>query len=222
MNSFYSLLLPILGGCLFHSSTHAEPANLSLIKKTIIRYHDSGAYQQELTHTIHQAHAYMLKEITINQHRLHPKQLALVLDIDETSLSNYPKLVKRDFSGDYRQIHQEILAADSPAIKPMLALYRDALKHHVRVYFITGRMPSEAKATKLNLKRAGYTQWSGIYFRPKHYHQASIVPFKAHTRALISQKGNTIVASIGDQYSDIKGGYAQKGFKLPNPYYFIS
>jgi hypothetical protein len=29
------------------------------------------------------------------------------------------------------------------------------------------------------------------------------------------------VANFGDQYSDLKGGYADRTFKLPNPNYFL-
>ena len=31
-----------------------------------------------------------------------------------------------------------------------------------------------------------------------------------------------VVASIGDQYSDLDGGYADRTYKLPNPTYFVS
>jgi hypothetical protein len=29
------------------------------------------------------------------------------------------------------------------------------------------------------------------------------------------------VVNIGDQFSDLAGGFAERVFKLPNPYYFI-
>ena len=35
------------------------------------------------------------------------------------------------------------------------------------------------------------------------------------------QRGFRIVANFGDQFSDLKGGYADKTFKLPNPTYFL-
>jgi len=34
-------------------------------------------------------------------------------------------------------------------------------------------------------------------------------------------QGYDILLTIGDQYSDLKGGYADKGFKLPNPMYYL-
>jgi hypothetical protein len=34
-------------------------------------------------------------------------------------------------------------------------------------------------------------------------------------------EGYTILLSMGDQRSDLEGGYAERTFKLPNPYYWI-
>lgn len=195
----------------------AEPTNLSLLRKEIQQYHDSGLYEQELTKTIEQAERYLIEQVQI----LKNKKAALVLDIDETSLSNYDKMAKRGFIGTAEQIHQEILAANSPPIQPMLTLYHDALKHGINVFFVTGRTASEREATKTNLIKAGFTKWSGLYLRPEKYCSSSIIPFKSHARAVIEQRGYIILASIGDQYSDIKGGYAEKGFKLPNPFYYL-
>ncbi|KTD66133.1 HAD family acid phosphatase [Legionella spiritensis] len=203
------------------SQVFAEPANLSLAKKNVQIYHDSGVYSQELTAAINQAHRYILQQVEANKQKHNRQKLAVVLDIDETSITNYNKMVKRDFVGNRQQIHEEIMAADSPAIRPMLELYQDAVKHGVKVFFVTGRDVSELEATKTNLIRAGYKDWSGLYLRPMDYHDASIIPFKTRTRALISKKGYTIIASIGDQYSDLIGGFAKKAFKLPNPFYFL-
>ena len=195
----------------------AEPANLSLLKKEVQQYHDAGFYQKELTAAIERAHAYIIEQAELNQ----GKKLAIVLDIDETSLSNYDKMVKREFTGDKTRIHQEILAADSPVISPMLALYKDSLKHNIKVFFVTGRKESERKATEVNLLRAGYSNWAELILRPQGYNKCSIIPFKSRARHNITKKGYTILASIGDQCSDIVGGYAMKGFKLPNPYYYL-
>nr|WP_232220789.1 HAD family acid phosphatase [Legionella tunisiensis] len=89
-----------------------------------------------MAQVIAQARGYIVKEAIANTHSRNPKKLAIVLDIDETSLSNYNKMVKRDFVADHAQIHKEILAADSPAIVPMLSLYQDALKHGIKVFLL--------------------------------------------------------------------------------------
>lgn len=205
----------------FSAISFAEPQNLSLLKQKVITYHDSGSYEKELALAIKKAQDYIVAQAELNEREANKKKLAIVLDIDETSLSNYNHMVARDFIGDRALIHQDILAADAPVIPPMLTLYKTAQKHGVRVFFVTGRPMIELDATKTNLLRAGFNHWAGLYLRPNTYNQPSITPFKAKARETISKKGYTIVASIGDQFSDLKGGYAQKGFKLPNPFYYL-
>lgn len=202
--------------------TSAEPVNIALLKQQIEQYQQSGEYLQEVDKVISKAHSYLRKVIALNNKKAHPGKLALVLDIDETSLTNFSKIKARGFCNLKNAIHQEILAADSPALKPTLNLYNYALKNNVKVFFVTGRDTSEKEATIKNLHMAGYQKWSGIYFKPMDYHSASIIPFKSSARKKITEMGYTIVESIGDQYSDIRGGYTMCGFKLPNPFYFIA
>ncbi|MDI1353263.1 MAG: HAD family acid phosphatase [bacterium] len=206
--------------CISPFSVFSEPPNLVIVKKEVIKYHDSGVYEQELAKKIGEAKQFLLQQVKLN-HGKNQQKLALVLDIDETSLSNYDKMIKRDFTATSAQLHLENLKGDDSAIKPTLALYKEAIKNGIHVFFITGRRQSEKQATEHNLKAQGYTQWTGLYLRPKHYHHKSIVPFKSGTRAMLEKQGYIILATIGDQYSDIKGGYAKKGFKLPNPFYYL-
>jgi predicted secreted acid phosphatase len=216
--------LPRVFFCLIISSNVfcTEPPNLGLIETEVVTYHDSGAYMRDFAIKIAEIETYLTAQIANYKDKEKPqKKLAIVLDIDETSLSNYDQMVKRHFMADAKQIDKEILAANDPAIKPTLALYEKALKNGIKVFFVTGRFVSERAATEKNLKNAGYTQWAGLYLRPSNYQQKSIIPFKSMTRAMIEQQGYLILATIGDQYSDIKGGHAEKGFKLPNPYYYI-
>lgn len=203
------------------SALFAEPLNLGILKKEVEAYHDSGLYEKEIACVINQARNYILQQVTINERHGSKKKLAIVLDIDETSLSNYKNLVKYQFSANKKQTFHDMLAADAPAIAPTLALYNAVHQRGVKVFFVTGRPVSILNATKTNLNHAGYHHWDGLYLRPDNYQQPSIIPFKAKTRELITRQGYTIVATIGDQLSDLKGGYAEKGFKLPNPYYYL-
>ena len=207
---------------MFSSSIIAEPANLNLLKKQIELYQSSGEYLQEVDNIILRAREYIENQVKINAALAQPKKLALVLDIDETCISNFNKIKIRDYCNNLQLIHEEILAADSPALVPTLNLYNYAIKHGVSVFFVTGRKVSEKNATIKNLKFAGYNSWSKIYFRPNDYRKTSIVPFKAGARKEITEQGYTILATIGDQKSDVIGGYANKSYKLPNPFYFIN
>ncbi len=47
------------------------------------------------------------------------------------------------------------------------------------------------------------------------------VDYKSGARKAIEDQGYRIVASVGDQYSDLAGGHEAAAFKLPNPFYFL-
>lgn len=206
---------------LIHTKSFAEPINLADLKTEIKAYHDSGMYIKEISQAIAPANDYIIKRAQENSKSTNPQKLALVLDIDETSLSNYNGIIARDFGFNIRTINQEIRAADAPAIEPILSLYRTALKYNVSIFFVTGRPQATLESTQKNLKRIGYTEWTALYLRPDTYNQKSNIPFKVQARKAITEQGYTIIASVGDQYSDLTGGYAEKMYKLPNPYYFI-
>lgn len=215
---FRSLFAILAGAILVHTSVFAEPTNLGLLKQELVRYYDSGQYLKEFQDVTNQASEYMQQEIALNQRLTHPKRLAIVLDIDETSLSNYSNMVQDDFANNPTKIAEELMAAKEPAIPPMLDLYQQAVQNNVAVFFVTGRDVSFQEATIENLKAAGYTQWAGLSFRNG---KIPTIAYKSAERAKIIQNGYAIIASLGDQDSDLIGGYAQKTFKLPNPFYYL-
>jgi predicted secreted acid phosphatase len=47
------------------------------------------------------------------------------------------------------------------------------------------------------------------------------IPYKSGTRAYIESQGYNVVADIGDQFSDLLGGFTDKTFKMPNPNYYL-
>lgn len=221
-NNFLKRTLFVLANILLvNISVHAEPLNLDKLRHKVEAYHDSGSYDRELDTVAQRAIRYINKRANANQLRKHPQKLAIVLDIDETSLSNYAKMQKRHFVATKEQLLKEDLEANAPALKPTLKIYRDAIQHHVAVFFVTGRREIEREATITNLKKSDYKEWQGLYFKPNDYHKKSVIPFKAQARKKITEKGYRIIASIGDQCSDFAGGYTEAGFKLPNPFYYL-
>ena len=210
-------------GCalLVGTKSFAEPMNLDVLKAEIKTYQSSGQYDKEFASVVAEAQAFITSRVAANQKAKPPLKLALVLDIDETSLSNYNNILARDFCNNSTQISKEMSHGDDPALSPMLALYKNALTQGVAVFFITGRPETLNKDTVQNLKSAGYAGWAGLYFRPATDKQPSVTPFKTQARTAITHAGYTIIASIGDQQSDLDGGLAEKTFKLPNPFYFL-
>jgi acid phosphatase len=157
-------------------------------------------------------------------------QPAIVLDIDETSLSNWQayrlNAWGRVVGGPCDLEHGPCglrawqAMARAPALAPTLTLARRARELGVAVFFISGRPPNLQAATERNLRSQGY-QWTQVVLLPAGRTFASAADFKAPARRKIAEQGYTIVLSMGDQESDLAGGFAERTFKLPNPVYYL-
>ena len=148
-------------------------------------------------------------------------KLAIVLDIDETSLSNYKYISNSDFTNPTAALALAVANADDPPVAPTLRLYHLARSKNVSVFFITGRpddIPFVRSQTVANLHSAGYNHWAGLALKPS---SDKTVPFKSGQRAKIQSQGYRILINVGDQESDLQGGHADRAYKLPNPFYFI-
>jgi acid phosphatase len=198
-----------------------EPPNLDQIKQKLIQYHDSGQYKKDVQAVVERATAYLKKRVKENQQLDNPQQLAVVFDIDDTVLSNYAHIKELNFGGRLQTIKKFEAKGTDPAIEPTLKLYKLARDHDVAVFFVTGRNERHRQVTIENLKKAGFTEWAGLYLKPNDYKPKSASKYKRAIRKKIEDQGYEIIMNIGDQPSDLKGGYADKNFKLPNPFYRI-
>lgn len=192
-----------------------EPTNLSLVKQELIHYHDSGEYEKDIAKTLEQAMVYLI--LRLSHPTYEEKKPAIVLDIDETSLSNYSNIIEVDFS-DNKEILQK---AEDPAILPTLKLFQTAKDNNVAIFFLTGRPEKQRTMTEKNLKKAGFDHWEKIIMRGGKYIKLPAKDYKTEMRKQITEQGYIILLNIGDQESDLVGGYADKTFKVPNPYYLI-
>lgn len=184
----------------------------------LIRYHDSGQYSQDISNTIKEATYYLKFRITQNN-RIHPsRKLAIVMDIDETALSNYDKLLQYDFHISEKILHKIALEADNTAILHTLALYNYAREHGVAIFFISQRPSTLLETTIQNLKQAGFKDWSGLAFNTKNG-EGEKIQFYIRTRQNIIARGYDIVINLGSHNNTLVGGYADMQFKLPNPFY---
>lgn len=178
-------------------------------------YHDSGRYAADLRSVTAAARRSLRRQLA---RRPSVRRPAMVLDVDETSLSNWAKLSASDFGA--RPVPPCLADRPAPAIRSTLALYRDARRRGVAVFFVTGRAPSRRTSTLRNLRDMGYDRGiAGAFFRPRG---VDTTPFKRGARARIERRGHTILVNVGDQRSDLAGGHARRAFKLPNPFYVIA
>ena len=151
--------------------------------------------------------------------RHHKRKLAIVFDIDETTLSNYTAIEADNFTfGTNSQ--NEAQNQIGEAIDPSLALFNLAKKKGYTIFLITGRRENVRTPTAENLAREGYSGYKQLILKPQDS-TASTVDYKSGAREAIEDQGYKIVANVGDQYSDLAGGHAKVVFKLPNPFYFL-
>jgi acid phosphatase len=197
--------------------------NFDTLKKQLKQYHECtckcGCYAKDQDHQAERAIAFLRNRAT---HRRPNEKLALVLDIDETSLSNYEEMTKADFAYDSAVFDTWVNSAKAPAIPGTLRLYKEAQRLNVSVFFITGRADSEREATERNLREQGYQNWQQLYLRPTEQASQPVYVFKSGARAAVVAQGYRIVLNVGDQWSDDRGEPQAEFFvKYPNPYYFI-
>lgn len=192
-------------------------------QRQVTDYIDSGAYLKDFGAVVKEARSYLFAHMSADA--------AVVLDIDETSLSNWPAYRLNGFARivegecDLKKAPCGLRAwqgmARSSGLQPMVDFVREVRANGVKVYFISGR-PSELRsATEKNLTEAGYTFDGLIVYPPNAPKYASAVDFKAPERKKLVESGLRVVLCIGDQLSDIEGGYCERGFKLPNPVYYL-
>ena len=190
-----------------------------------------GAYHDDIKQVIADAQAYVMNRAD------KVERPAVVLDIDETSLSNWDNIDADDFgfiAGGECPMKAKMACgfpawidrAEAVAIEPTRDFFNAMRAKNIAVFFITGRKNSQRRVTILNLHHEGFFDWTGLATRPDDDQRGSIVPFKSGERERIENgeaagKLYHIIATIGDQASDLAGGHAECGFKIPNPFYFI-
>ncbi|MEU5433619.1 HAD family acid phosphatase [Streptomyces sp. NPDC020719] len=160
---------------------------------------------------------------------------AIVLDVDDTTLLTYDYEKKNGFAYNAAAFNAYVQSARSIAVFGMPDLVDYAAKKGVTVFFLTGRDVSQRDASAANLTRAGYAvpvDTAHFFLKDKTNPPAylscgkpkwtcSTVDYKSGTRKHIEDMGYNIVANLGDQYTDLAGGYADKTYKIPNPMYFL-
>jgi predicted secreted acid phosphatase len=210
-------------GCASRSSS-PHVVNLFEAERAVERYLSDGRYDADFRKVVAEAQAFMERRAP------HVTRPAIVLDIDETSLSNWPAYRANGWA---RIVNDPCALDDGPcglrawqesaqakALEPTLTLARRAKTLGVSVFFITGRPAALRTATERNLREQGYT-WDDLVLLAPNAKFASAADFKAPERRKIAERGYTILLTMGDQDSDLKGGYAERTFKLPNPVYFL-
>ncbi len=163
-------------------------------------------------------------------HPGHGGKPALVLDIDDTSLLTYGYEVSQSFGFTVASDDAYLASHTLPAVFGMPALADWAASHGITVFWITGRPDSQRALTRKNLAAwyAPPANKAHLFLRPSSPPayltcgtSCTTIQYKSLTREHITGEGFDILANMGDQFSDLKGGFADRAVKMPNPMYFI-
>ena len=176
------------------------------------------------------AEKYLAKEV---KHHSSAKK-AIVLDVDDTSLSTYNYEIETTFVYNPTSNANYIATKTMPAVFGMNTLASWAQKQGYTVFYITGRPEAQRASTEANLAAVGFpaATTSNLFLKnsaaPPSYltcatptYTCTTDQYKAETRGHLEHLGYDIVANFGDQYSDLSGGYSDQDYKIPNPMYFL-
>jgi hypothetical protein len=194
--------------------------NLDKLKDELKQYHDCklGCYAKDLDLQADRAMAFLRHRAA---HRRPNEKLAMVLDIDETTLSNYEQMLKAGFAWNKEANDIWVESGQAPAIPGTLRLFKEAQRLKVSVFFLTGRPESQRVATEKNLRSQGMDGWEELILRPPAQQSWSALKYKSIARAE-KLKGYHLVLNVGDQWSDLRGDpEAEYSVKYPDPYYFL-
>lgn len=219
-----------------HALLSSEPLeNFQIQRYRLADYGDcvgnGGCYWADLDAQYRRAEGALALEVARARHG---EKLALVMDIDETTLSSYCEMKRMDFGYVATMSNAWVVTPEAAvAIPGALRLFNEAKAAGVAVFFITGRPgapnpafehpeANQTEATEHNLEAAGFRGWAGLALRNGAENGMITIEYKSSERARIVAKGYRILLSVGDQWSDLLGDpQAEVSVKLPNPFYFL-
>jgi len=223
--------------------------NIDSVKKTIATYYGdpgTGIADKTTSPYVRQMGAIVAKELRqlpkiLADARRHHEKPAIVLDADDTTLWTYDMEVG-DMKFVFDPAEQDVWvqgkdpAKRFPATPAMVRFVNTAEAMGFTIFGLTGRNDDQKAATVANLQNVGYhgftsanfyTKWTGkgdsqqpTYITCRTS-SCTTVEYKALTRKHIEDLGYTITLNVGDQWSDLQGGYAERTLKLPNPTYYL-
>lgn len=190
--------------------------NIQTLKDQITAYYTSGRQEADVVKVYAHARAYIAQRLKEGV-----KKPAVMLDMDDTMLSSFNYEKANDFGYDSKSWHAYEREFKFPVIPAALAFTKWAQSQGVALFYVTGRPTAEYDVSLAEIKAAGLPVPTKLVLRPPSAKGKSVIPFKSGARHDIENEGYTILAAIGDQWSDSLGGFTEREYKLPNPMYYL-
>jgi hypothetical protein len=215
--------------------TSKQIPNLGIVKNQIKAYYGDTGGQQPTVGSDYWAEVTGVEGKALKQlpHLLKKATdaPALVFDVDDTTLSTYNYEVTHDFGYNAQENADYIHNHGMGPVFGMVDFANYAASKGVTVYYLTGRPESQRADTVRDLLAAGYPDVTDatLFMRNRDNPPAYLpceptcttIQYKSLTRQHIETLGFDIVMDVGDQYSDLDGGYTDSTVKVPNPMYYL-
>ena len=179
----------------------------------ITAYYDGGEYKADVDRITARATRSLKAQLERK-----PRRPAIVFDIDDTLESTYRCAKRSDFDRTAITVCQAQF--DQTRITQVWRLLKYAQRREVALFLITGRPEGLRTGTRRQLRDDGLRGRYTLVMRPNDEFGDDSEPYKTAERRAIQRRGYRILVNIGDQDSDLDGGFAAKRYKLPNPMYF--
>lgn len=205
----------VVASLLAGPALRAEPPNLGEAKVAVSKYIDSGEYIAEVGKVCAEASKFLQERA-----RRAPGRLAVVFDLDETIFSNLEEMRSLDFGYNKDIWDRWIHDGRAAPLPPVVDLYKQARALGFEVILLSGRTESSREGTARNLNAIGVDDYKTLVLMPADW-KGTTELFKTQARARLTREGYIIVANIGDQPGDLTGGYSEKIYKIPDPFYLV-
>ena len=192
---------------------------------TVRRYYASGAARRDQQTVIQRAQvaldAWAAQSCSAG---LASCRGTVVIDIDDTILDSSAFYAAADppFTFHAQRWRAFRDACQQRVIPPTRTLIRRLHAMGWHVVLLTGRADTVRGETVSCLHRRGVVGWDDLMMRGPQDAAISASRWKATQRQRIRDAGWRIVASIGDQLSDMPSESGTTGFLMPNPMYAVS
>lgn len=143
---------------------------------------------------------------------------AVVFDVDETLLDSFSYEVAQDpkFTFDPTTWDAYVDACGYAGIRQTRDIFNRFKKLGMHVSLVSAGSRDNKEAMVSCLHQHGIAGWDNYIMRGSKDSQSTFAEYKAAARTKLQRSGLTIVASIGDQVSDMSYGHLHRGFLMPN------